>query len=315
MRNAFADELLKLAEQDERIVLLSGDIGNRMFDKYKARFPDRFYNCGVAEANMVSMAAGLAMSGMRPVAYTIVPFLTTRCLEQIRVDLCYHHVPVVLVGVGGGMSYASLGATHHSCEDIGMLRLLPEMTVVCPGDAVEVRGALRAALTHPSPVYVRIGKKNEPVIHKEPLQFAIGRSITIRPGRDVALLSAGNILPVVCRGAELLAGHDVSARVESFHTVKPLDERCLEEVFHQCDVVATVEEHSRLGGLGTAVAEWLADRPAGKAKFVRLGTPDEFLHVAASQDHARHLLGLTPESIADALLSALPQRELNEDLP
>ncbi len=127
MRNAFARELTRLAAEDERVVLLMGDIGNRLFDDFKARFPERFFNCGVAEANMMSTAAGMALCGLRPVVYTIVPFVTTRCLEQIRVDVCYHHAPVVIVGVGGGLSYASLGATHHACEDIALLRVLPGM--------------------------------------------------------------------------------------------------------------------------------------------------------------------------------------------
>src|SRR2546430_5284860 len=164
MRNAFATEITSLASEDERLVLLSGDIGNKLFDGYKEKFPERFFNCGVAEANMMGMAAGMALSGMRPITYTITPFTTTRCFEQIRVDVCYHNVPVIIVGVGGGLSYASLGATHHSCEDIALLRMLPNMTVICPGDAIEVRGALRAALRHDGPVYIRLGKKGEPIV-------------------------------------------------------------------------------------------------------------------------------------------------------
>ena len=135
MRNAFSSEMTELAKTNERIVLLSGDIGNKLFDPFKALFPNRFFNCGVAEANMTSMAAGMALGGLIPVTYTITPFNTYRCLEQIRVDLCYHNLPVTIVGVGAGLSYASLGATHHSCEDIAILRSLPNMTVVCPGDA------------------------------------------------------------------------------------------------------------------------------------------------------------------------------------
>src|SRR6202453_611918 len=153
MRNAFAKKITELAKKDERIVLLSGDIGNRLFDDFKASCPTRFYNCGVAEANMMGMAAGLALSGLRPVCYTITPFLTYRCMEQIRVDVCYHHVPVVIVGTGSGLSYASLGATHHSCEDMGMLRLLPGLSVVAPADEVEVRGSLEAALASKDPCY------------------------------------------------------------------------------------------------------------------------------------------------------------------
>ena len=156
MRNAFADEITKLAAVDERVVLLMGDIGNRLFDKFRSAYPGRFYNCGVAEGNMVSMAAGLASCGLRPFCYTIAPFVTYRVMEQIRLDLCYHRQPVVVVGTGAGLSYASLGATHHSLEDMGMLRILPHMKVTCPGDAMELRAILRAALQQDDPVYMRI---------------------------------------------------------------------------------------------------------------------------------------------------------------
>jgi len=305
LRNAFAEELTAIAAEDPRVVLLSGDIGNRLFDAFKAGAPDRFFNCGVAEANMISVAAGLAMSGLRPVAYTIVPFVTTRCLEQIRVDLCYQRQNVVLAGVGGGLSYASLGATHHSLEDIGFLRLLPEMTVVCPGDALEVRGALRAALAHDGPVYLRLGKKGEPVVHRQPPDFTIGKSITVRDGDEVALLAVGNVLPLACEAAERLAGEGVSARVESFHTVKPLDEAMLEAVFTRCRLVATIEEHSRIGGAGSAVAEWLAARGAGSARLLTIGTDDSFLHESGSQSYARRCFGLTADRVALSVREAL----------
>src|SRR5436190_12698442 len=162
MRNAFAAEILDRATEDPRVVLLSGDIGNRLFDKYKAKHPGRFFNCGVAEANMISLGAGMAASGLRPVAYTIAPFMTSRAFEQIRVDVCYHHVPVIVAGVGAGLCYASLGATHHSCEDIALMRSLPGMTVLCPADPLEVRLALKAALKLDGPCYLRLGKKGEP---------------------------------------------------------------------------------------------------------------------------------------------------------
>jgi transketolase len=305
MRNAFAAEITALAARDERLVLLSGDIGNRLFDEYKARAPGRFFNCGVAEANMLSMAAGMAMCGLRPVAYTITPFVTTRCLEQIRVDVCYHHVPVIIVGTGSGLSYASLGSTHHSCEDIAFLRALPHMTVVCPGDPVEVRLAVRAALAYDEPVYIRIGKKGEPVVHAEPPEFVIGKGIVVRPGNDVCLLSTGNMLAVAVRAAELLGDRGVSARVVSLHTVKPLDEGLLAEAFDRFELVATVEEHSLVGGLGGAVAEWLADRPGRRARLLRVGCADTFLHETCEQQHARQHFGLTAEAIVERTLRGL----------
>jgi len=305
MRNAFANTLTELATHDDRIVLLSGDIGNRMFDRFKAACPDRFFNCGVAEANMMSMAAGLAMSGLRPVVYTITPFVTTRCLEQIRVDVCYHHVPVVIVGVGGGLSYASLGATHHSCEDIAFLRALPHMRVVCPGDAWETRAAFKAALGQHEPVYLRLGKKDEPQVHSSEPDFEIGQAITIRDGSDVVLLSTGNLLPTAVEVAELLTQENVSTRVVSFHTVKPLDEGCLADAFQTARVVATLEEHSVLGGFGGAVAEWLADQGALRAGLVRIGTADAFLHEAGDQAYARSRNELTTPQIAARIRDSL----------
>jgi len=305
MRNAFANTLTELAADDDRIVLLSGDIGNRMFDKFKAACPDRFFNCGVAEANMMGMAAGLAMSGLRPVVYTITPFVTTRCLEQIRVDVCYHHVPVVIVGVGGGLSYASLGATHHSCEDIAFLRLLPHMRVICPGDAWETRAAFKAAINQNEPVYLRLGKKGEPEVHTAEPEFAIGRAITVREGKEVVLLSTGNLLPTAVEVAERLEREDISTRVVSFHTVKPLDEVCLATAFQSARLVATLEEHSVLGGLGGAVAEWLADQTPPQAKLARIGTADAFVHEAGNQDHARSLNGLSVTQIAERLRGSL----------
>ena len=306
MRNAFADEVRAAAAADPRVVLLSGDIGNRLFDPFKKDHPDRFVNCGVAEANMMSMAAGMAMAGLRPVVYTIVPFVTTRCLEQIRVDVCYQNQPVVIVGVGGGLSYASLGGTHHSLEDIGMLRILPGMSVLCPGDAYEVRGSLDAAFQANGPVYLRLGKKNEPLVHEQVPDVRVGRSLNMRGGSDVALLSVGNMLPIVMEAADLLAGHGIEARVESFLSVKPLDVECLSEVFANCRMVVTVEEHSVIGGAGSAVAEWLVGNALGDTPLLNIGTEDRFFHAAGSQDYARQCLGLTAESIVERVRAKLP---------
>ena len=305
MRNAFAQEITALAQQDPRVVVLSGDIGNRLFDDLKAKCPGRFLNCGVAEANMIGVAAGLALSGLRPVCYTITPFLTYRCIEQIRVDVCYHHVPVVLVGTGAGLSYASLGATHHSCEEMGMLRLLPGLSVVAPADSWEVRAGLRAALRSPTPVYMRIGKKGEPNVHAALPDFRIGRAIPLRDGQQAVILAAGTILPEALAAAEKLGARGVSTAVFSFHTVKPLDADLLASVFERFRVVATLEEHSVLGGLGGAVAEWLADHPAPRSRLVRFGSPDEFLHLTCEQEAAREHYGLTPDGIADRIQSAL----------
>ena len=308
MRNAFADELTKLGDDDPRVVMLSGDIGNRLFDKFKAMHSQRFFNCGVAEANMMGVAAGMAMNGLRPVAYTITPFITTRCLEQIRTDVCYHEAPVTIVAVGAGLAYSGLGPTHHACEDISFLRSLPNMVVICPGDAFEVRAALRASLKQAHPVYIRLGKKGEPVVHKGPLaDFAIGRAITVARGSDVCLLSTGNMLPEAVEAAHELEKHGISAEVVSFHTVKPLDESCLTDAFTRFPLVATIEEHSRIGGFGAAVAEWLVDTRVTPRQFIRFGTPDAFFKQSGEQEFAREALGLSAHQIADKITTALRQ--------
>ncbi|MGJ4947770.1 transketolase family protein [Bradyrhizobium sp. HKCCYLS20291] len=306
MRNAFADELTKLGNEDSRVVMLSGDIGNRLFDKFKDKHPSRFFNCGVAEANMMGVAAGMAMNGLRPVAYTITPFVTTRCLEQIRTDVCYHEAPVTIVAVGAGLAYSGLGPTHHACEDISFLRSIPNMVVICPGDAFEVRGALRAAMQQDRPVYIRMGKKGEPVVHKGPIaDFKIGKAITIEEGSDVCLLSTGNMLPEVIEAAHKLKEKGISAEVVSFHTVKPLDEDKLKQAFSRFKLVATIEEHSLIGGFGAAVSEWLVDSETAPKKFLRFGTPDAFFKKSGEQEYAREVLGLTGHQIADKIIHAL----------
>jgi transketolase len=308
MRNAFASEMTSLASEDNRIVLLSGDIGNRLFDDYKSHAPDRFINCGIAEANMIGVASGMAMCGLRPIAYTITPFITARCYEQIKVDVCYHNLPVIIVGVGGGLSYAELLSTHHSCDDIALLRILPNMTVICPSDSHEVRAALRAAVEHGGPVYIRLGKKNEPLIHEKQPEFTIGKGIVIREGRNVCMLSTGNLMPLALETAAMFGDAGISARVVSFHTVKPLDEDLLTDAFNSFDVVITLEEHGLLGGFGSSVSEWLVKRPAARADLLQIGVDDVFCYEAGKQEDARRTFNITKESIVERTRELYRQR-------
>ncbi|MFL2771257.1 MAG: transketolase family protein [Rhodospirillaceae bacterium] len=303
MRNAFADEVTALAQSQDNLVLLSGDIGNRLFDKFKDVAGARFINCGVAEANMMSVASGLAMSGLRPIAYTITPFVTTRCLEQIRDDVCYQNVPVIIVGVGSGLGYASLGPTHHSCEDVAFLRALPNMTVTCPGDALEVRAILRRALEHDGPIYLRLGKKNEPVIHDSIPDISLGKGLLLRKGNDVSLFSTGTTLPLAVEVTEALASHGIKVRLVSLHTVKPLDTAMMELAFSETRLVITLEEHSLIGGLGAAFAEWIADRAPLPARLYRVGTRDEFFEESGDLAFARLHFGITKEDIVAGVLA------------
>jgi len=305
MRNAFAAELTELGTRFPGLVLLSGDIGNKLFDRYKAAFPRRFINCGVAEGNMVGLAAGLALGGLRPVVYTINSFLTTRAYEQIKIDVCHHGLPVILVGVGGGLSYAENGVTHESCEDLAILRVLPGLKVLCPGDPFEVRACLRAALRQKGPVFMRIGKKGEAAVHGRAPSLRIGRGLVVAEGRDVCVLASGGLLPSAVECGRVLARRGVSARVVSLHTVKPLDERLLRESFRTFRLVATVEEHSVIGGLGGAIAEWACDHDLRRPPLLRLGIADRFLHAAGGQIFARRRFGLTPETMAARILRRL----------
>ncbi len=307
MRNAFIRGLTALAQRDPRVVLLTGDLGFKIFDDFAARFPRRFYNAGVAEANMMSVAGGLALGGLRPFAYSIVPFATLRCLEQIRNDICYQGVAVTVVGVGGGYSYGADGATHHSLEDIAIMRCLPNMTVVCPGDPVEAELATLAAGMHAGPLYLRLGRAGDPMVHASAPPFSIGRAIVVREGRDCALVATGCILPVAVAAAARLASEGIGCRVVSMHTVKPLDEALLHRCAVECAAVFTIEEHGLTGGLGSAVAEWLAASGL-RCRLRCYGSGDEFAHRCGSQEYFRRMQGITAEQIAGRVREALKER-------
>jgi transketolase len=297
VRNAFADELTRLAAHDERIVLLCQDIDHQLFDRFQERFPRRFYNCRGAEQNAIGVAAGLAMSGFRPVVYTQARLTTTRCYDQIRVDLCHRHAPVIVIGAGSGLSCAELGAAHHSLEDLAIMRVLPDMAVLAPCDRLELHAALTSALRLNGPAYIRIGHHGEATVHGDPPRFSIGHAITLSRGHDICLVAAGTIVATANTAAEILRGHGFSVGVVSMPSIKPLDTVCLSNIFAGYRMVATIEEHSRIGGLGSAVAEWRTDAADASAQHVIFGADDRFLHDVGSPESARRVSGLAAESI------------------
>lgn len=312
MRDAFIDELTALARDDDRIVVVSADIGNHMFDRFRETFPRRFVNAGIAEADMTGIAAGLALAGFRPFTYTIAAFNPGRCLEQIRLDICQHRLPVTVVGTGAGLSYASLGPTHHALEDIAWMRTLPGMSIVCPGDVWEVRAAVRAAAFESGPVYLRLGKKGEPAVHAAmPTDFRIGKARRLRAGAGAAILAVGTLLPEALAAAERLAERGVEAAVYSFHTPKPLDADLLEELFAAGGprLVAVAEEHVPAGGTWGAVAEWLVERGTSHVPLLRLGAADAFIHEAGNQEWTRKRLGLSADGMAERILATLSDTE------
>ena len=241
---------------------------------------------------------------MRPIVYTITPFTTTRCFEQIRVDVCYQQSPVIIVGTGSGLSYAELGPTHHSLEDFGIMRTLPGMQIVSPCDATELRLAMRSALQSRNPTYIRIGKKGEPAIHPTIPSFSIGKAITIRHGKKILMLVTGTIMSNALAAAELLESQGISTQVASVHTIKPFDENYLNTHINNFDLIATVEEHGKSGGLGGIVSELLSNKKS-HPRHIRIGTPDEFMHEMGSQKFAQKKYGLDPIGITSQIALAL----------
>ena len=305
MRDAFAREMTALDAHRTDLTLLSGDIGNRMFDRYKDIAPERFFNCGIAEANMMSIAAGMALSGMRPVVYTITPFTTTRCLEQIRVGVAYHQAPVVIVGTGSGLSYSELGPTHHSLEDMAVLRTLPGMNVVAPADSNELIAQLREALDSPRPTYMRIGKKGEPPLHSEGSKLGIGKANILREGTDLLVVGVGPILGEALNAAEAVNEEGISVAVASLGGVKPLDSSFLEEMAMRFSRWISLEEHGITGGLGSALLEWNVGRNGSNININRLGVPDIFIHELGNQSYTRKKLGLDAEGLAHSFRKAV----------
>jgi transketolase len=301
MRDAFFEGLAELAARDERVWALTGDLGIGLFDPVAQAAPGRVLNVGIAEQALVGMAAGLAYAGKVPFAYSIAPFITSRPNDQIRVDVAIPRANVKLVGVGGGVAYGYLGPTHHAIEDLALMRALPGMTVLAPGDPGEALRATRAAFALEGPVYLRLGKNGEKRVLPEDASFAVGRAAVLRAGADVTLASTGAMLPDVLDAAERLATFGVEAGVLHFGTIKPFDSEALAEAVAISGALVTVEEHSIIGGLGSAAAEALAEAGV-PVRLKRMGLCDEFAHAVGSREHLLLHYGLT---VADMTATAL----------
>jgi len=272
MRRAFSDSLLKIARQDERVIFLTGDLGFQVFDDFVAEFPKRYLNMGVAEAQMVDCAAGLALEGWKPIVYSIASFMTGRAFEQIRLSLGYHNLTTVVVGAGGGYGYAASGVTHHAKEDMALMSLVPNFSVVNPGDPTEVTELLPQLLNLPGPSYMRVGKFGEPKVPSvEPIVLGKGR--LIRPGERVAFLTTGSSLVQATEAADRLAAEGKRPVVCHFHTVKPLDTALLADVAAQVNTIIAVEDHGLMGGLRNAVVQFLAGL-ANRPRVVGVGPDD-----------------------------------------
>lgn len=310
MRKTCLDMVARLAQRDARVVFVGSDLSPGLLDDMKQAYPDRHYMEGVSEANVIGMAAGLAMEGYVPYVNTIATFITRRCYEQVAVDLCIHDLPVRLIGNGGGYVYAPLGPTHQAIEDIAIMRALPNMTVVCPADAEEMTRFMEASIDWPHPIYIRLAKGGDPVVTRGFDRFEIGRGYLLRDdsASRVLLVGTGVATTRALKAAETLASDGVRCRVLHLPTVKPLDAGMLVDLARTAELVVTVEEHTRIGGLGSAVADALIDGLDGRVpRMRRLAIPDAFAVNYGSQDDLMAHFGLQPPAIVAAVRGALAQ--------
>ena len=308
MRAAFIRILINRAKADKRIYLLVGDVGFSLVEPFAKKFPERFINVGIAEQNMIGVACGMALSGKIVFIYSLTNFPTLRCFEQIRNDICYHNANVKIVTAGSGFTYGTLGVTHHTTEDLAIMRALPNMTVISPGDPVESELAMRAVINQKGPCYLRLQKTGDPLVYKNFPKFKIGRAITVRKGNDITLIATGGILYNTVRASELLAQRGINARVLSMHTVNPLDKKAILTAARQTNIIMTIEEHRVIGGLGSAVAEVLAETKNLKFVFRRIGIDNKFDYKIGTQEYLRKKHSLSIEGIAKAALGLLHDR-------
>jgi len=302
VRTAFVRALMKAACENPRILLLTGDLGFAVLDEFRANCPRQFYNVGVAEQNLAGVAAGLALSGHIVFTYSIGNFPTLRCLEQVRNDICYHQADVKIVTVGGGLAYGSLGMSHFATEDLAILRALPELTVVAPGDPIEVEQLMPQIVARPGPVYLRLGRAGEQPVHDPATVVELGRPTRARAGSDVLLLTAGGMLPVALEAARQLEPDGISTAVVSVHTLKPLDGDAICALAARFRVVVTCEEHTALGGLGGAVAEVLLEAGVTPT-FRRFALAPAFPSGVGSQEYLRTANRLDAPALRALVLS------------
>jgi transketolase len=301
MRDTFIASLTNLAKRDPRVFLITGDLGFSVLDDYSRTYPNQFLNAGVAEQNMTGLATGLALDGRIVFTYSIGNFPTLRALEQIRNDAAYHDANVNVVAVGGGFSYGALGISHHATEDLAILRALPGLTVVAPGDDWETECAVPALAALPGTTYLRLDRSSAGRTNREGETFVLGHARRLREGTDATLVSTGGILGVTLAAADELARHGIRVRVLSMHTLVPLDVQSLEDAATETGGIVTVEEHSVHGGLGGAVAESLLESGAVPRAFHRIGLRSGFSSIVGSQDYLRAAYGMDAPAIVEAV--------------
>ena len=311
MRNAYLSTLYDLAQENSQVLAEVADNGAIVYDKFRADFPQQFLNFGIAEATMISVSAGLANCGKIPFTYTIIPFLTMRAYEQVRNDVCLQKQNVKIVGVGAGFAYSTLGPTHHAIEDIAIMRVLPNMTILSPASPLEAQKVTLAAAKIDGPVYIRLGTTKEPEIYEEDYDFQVGRGVTLLEGNDLTIIATGSIVYDALQAGRELHKQGIYARVINIHTIKPLDNEIVIQAAKETGIVITVEEHSVVGGLGSAVAEVLLENHCGRVSFERMGLKDHFCHGYGSHQYLKAQNGL---AIIDIVNKAIQLHSQNNSI-
>ena len=287
MRNAFSDALVAAALADPKVLLLTGDHGYALFDAFRKARPEQYINCGIAEQNMVGVAAGLAKAGFKPIVYGLAAFVPVRVLEQIKIDICYENLPVILIGDGAGLVYSHLGTSHQSTEDIACTRAIPSLTVLSPADRFEMTATMQLALQLAAPVYLRVGKSDRGDVHARSISLKAGELLQVRKGTQrIALLATGSMV----KTALDLSDQGLDAEVWSVPCIKPLSTKLLAQIISRVDCIVTLEEHSIMGGLGACVAEEVAaHRPL---PVCRIGIEDRFSAYCGTWDYLLREHGL-----------------------
>lgn len=306
MREAFVSTLFEEAKRNPKIYLLTADLGYTVFEKFQAEFPDRFINVGVAEANMMGVAAGLAASGCTPVVYSIANFCVLRPFEQIRNDICFPKHNVKIVGVGAGLAYGTAGFTHHSTEDVALMRSLSQVNIFCPSGPQETASCTLAMLNLPGPAYLRLSKKGEADLAPNETGFQPGKARILREGDGLSFFGYGIILQNALQCADLLSkNHKIEATVVNFHTVHPLDQETVLRFAKKSRLIVTLEEHGVVGGLGSAVAEILSEQNDLPVQLLRCGIVDKFGARTGSRDYLLERSGLLPSQLEVKILRLL----------
>ena len=292
MRNVLSKSLVSVARKNPKIILITGDHGYSLFDEYRRKCPKQYINAGVAEQNMIGLAAGLAKSGFFPIVYALSAFVPIRTLEQIKLDICYENLPVILLGDGAGFVYSHLGSSHQSMEDIAVTRVIPNLSVLSPADRYEMKGVFSLAIEQKSPVYIRIGKSDLPTIHKKKINLILGETLLIRESKSkIVFVATGSMVTIALK----IANESIDACVLSIPCIKPLKSNQLLEKIRESEIIVTFEEHSVIGGLGGAIAELCSEY--NSRILLRIGTNDSFSDKCGSYQYAQKEHMVDPESI------------------